>query len=107
MHPLLQTLLGKRGIETVNELDMDEKAQYDQWEKILSKEELTIEDVKQFCKSQVEVIEGKWKDLNVENTKKAELIPYHTVYKTLLSAIDSPRSARESLEQQLINLTKQ
>lgn len=106
MHGILQTLLRKRGIETVNELDKEEKNQYDEWEKILSKEELTLEDVKKFCQSQVEIIEGKWKDLNIENSKKAEWIAPHTVYRTLLTAIESPRSARESLEKELLRLTQ-
>lgn len=106
MHGILTKLLQKRGIESVNKLDKEEKQTFDNWEKILSKEELTLEDVKNFCQSQIDVIEGKWKDLNVDNLKKAELIPYHTVYKTLLTAIQSPRSARESLENQLNQLLK-
>jgi len=70
----------------------------------ISKEELTLEDVKQFCATQTDIIEGKWKDYGLENVKKAELIPYHTVYKTLLEAIDSPKSAREQLEKHLNQL---
>lgn len=114
MHGLLAKLLKKRGIKSFSELDDSpmpdnsptEKQKWDEWEKILSKEELTLEDVKQFCRSQIDVIEGKWKDLNTDQSKKAEFIPYHTVYKTLLQAIDSPRSSRESLEQQLNQLLK-
>ena len=30
--------------------------------KILSKEELTLEDIKEFCKTQCEIIEGKWRN---------------------------------------------
>jgi len=106
MKGILQKLLGKRGINTVDELSQEEKAQYEEWDKILSKEELTTADIKQFCATQCDVIEGKWKDYNTEEWKKAELIPYHTVYKSLLSAIDSPRSAREQLEKHLNQLTQ-
>ena len=49
----------------------------------------------------------KWKDLDTLNAKKAELIPYHVVYKTLLAAIESPKSAREALEIQLNQLLNQ
>jgi hypothetical protein len=42
--------------------------------------------------------------LGTENAKKAELIPFHTCYKLLLSAISSPKSAREAVEQQLNQL---
>ena len=106
MHVLLQKLLGKRGIKDIAALDEEEKVTFQGWQKILSKEELNIDDIKEFCNSQISVIEGKWQDYNLENTKKAELIPYHTVYKTLLLAISSPKVAREALEQQLINLTQ-
>ena len=107
MHGLLQKLLGQRGIETVQELDKDERLTFDNWDKILSKEELTLEDVKQFCQAQIDTIQGKWQDLNITQANKAELIPYQTIYTLLLRVIQSPRSAREQLEQQLINLTKQ
>uniref|UniRef100_A0A6H1ZYD7 Uncharacterized protein n=1 Tax=viral metagenome TaxID=1070528 RepID=A0A6H1ZYD7_9ZZZZ len=104
MHSLLQRLFKKRGIESVDQLDDDEKVNFNAWNAILSKEELTIKDIEKFCQSQVDLIENKWKDYNVLNNKKAECIPYHTVYKTLLMAINSPRSAREQCERQLLDL---
>lgn len=104
MKGILQKLLQKRGIESVDKLSVEEKQTFDSWEKILSKEELTLEDVKQFCKSQIEVIKGKWSNLDTESVKKQDLIPYFVVYSTLLQAIDAPKLARESLEQSLTQL---
>ena len=101
MHSILYKLLGRRGIETIDELDTSEKNTFTGWEKILSKEELTVADIKSFCGSQVDIIEAKWKDYGLDDAKKASLIPYHTVYKTLLAAIDSPKAAKEQLEMQL------
>lgn len=106
--------MGKKGIKDFNELDSTpmpdgsptERQTFESYNAILSKEELTIDDVKHFCQSQIDVIENKWKDMTIETAKKAELICYHTVYKALLAAISSPRSARESLEKYLIELTK-
>ena len=106
MHSLLLKLFAKKGIKDLKELDEEEKATFDNWNKILSKDELTLEDVKIFCQSQTDVIENKWKDLNLENSKKAEMIPYHTVYKTILQAISSTKVVREQLEKQLLELTK-
>ena len=103
---LLSKLLEKRGIKSANDLDQDEKKDFDNWQAILSKEELTISDLKEFCDSQLGIIEGKWQDYDIKNTKKAELIPYHTVYKTLLAVIKSPQVAREQLEKQLTELLK-
>ena len=106
MHKLLYNLLNKRGIKTIDELEPEEKRDFENWRAILSKEELNLEDVKQFCSTQCEIIKQKWSDYNLPNEKKAELIPYFTVYNTLLAAIDSPKVGREALERQLIELTK-
>ena len=106
MHKLLQKLLNKRGIENFEDLSKEEKITFKEWDGVLSKEELTIEDVKTFCQTQCEIIEGKWKDYSFGKEEKAELIPYHTTYKTLLTAINSPKLTREALERQLTELTK-
>jgi hypothetical protein len=104
MHPSLTKLLQKAGIGTVEELEPEEKVWFEARQKILSKEELTIEDIKTFLLGQISVIETKWRDLKVENSKKAELIPYHTVYKLLLAVMDGPKAAREGLEAELNQL---
>lgn len=104
MYNLLSKLFAKRGIKDVKELSEEERKNFDEWQKILSKEELTIEDIKNFCQSQIEIIEGKWRDLTIEHYKKSEWIPYHTIYKTLLMAMESPRLARENLEKVLNDL---
>lgn len=103
MKDILYRLLNKRGLK-VDELDKEEKAQFENWNAILSKEELTLEDVKQFCQTQCEIIKGKWSNYDLENAKKAELIPYFTVYSTLLQVIQSPKVARENLEKHLLQL---
>jgi len=104
MKGILQKLLNKRGIESLDQLSDEEQGTYKQWNQILSKDELTIGDIREFCQSQCNIIEGKWKDYDLPNEKKAELIPYHTVYKTLLAVTDSPKVAREQLEEHLNNL---
>jgi len=104
MHNLISDLFKKRGIKDVTELSEEEKNDFKNWQAILSKEELTIEDIKKFCQTQCDVIKGKWQDYNTRSEEKAELIPYFTVYNTLLAAIDSPKVAREALEKQLVEL---
>ena len=103
---ILTKLLEKRKIKDVNELDTEEKQQFDKWQKILSKEELTIDDVKKFCEMQCELIENKWKDYEISQAKKAEWITAHTIYKTLLQIIESPKVGKEQLEQYLNELLK-
>ena len=103
MHNILTRILNKRGV-TVETLDKEEKAQFDTWQEILSKDQLTTEDIKNFCQTQVDIIKSKWQDLNTENVKKAELIPYFTVYNLLLNVLDSPKEARNALEKNLQQL---
>ena len=101
---ILEKLLKHRGIEKEEDLDVEEKADFERWRKILSKQELTIEDIGNFCKTQISIIENRWKDLSLENTKKAELIPYHTVYKIIEQTLTAPQQEREQLEATLNQL---
>src|SRR3990167_2136567 len=104
MKDILSRILQKRGLSSVDELDKDEKQTFQEWQAVLTKDELSTQDIRNFCQSQISVVEGKWADLNTSNEKKAEMIPYHTVYKLLLSAIDSPKASLEALEKNLIQL---
>lgn len=103
---ILSKLLSKRGIKDFNELDKEEKQQFETWQKVLSKDELTTDDIKKFCETQCELIETKWRDLDTPQYKKIEWIAYHTVYKTLSIAINSPKAGKEQLEEYLNNLIK-
>ena len=103
---ILTKLLEKRKIKDVNELDKEERQQFDEWQKILSKDELTIDDVKKFCETQCEIIENKWKDYEIPQAKKAEWITAHVIYRTLSQIINSPKVGRDQLEQYLNELIK-
>ena len=104
MHQLLEKLLKKSGINSVNELSKEEKEDFERSRLILSKGELTVKEIKEFCQMQCDIIKIKWQDYSLENKKKAELIPYFTVYNSLLTAIDSPKNVREMEEKRLIAL---
>lgn len=100
--PILQDLFKKRGIESAEKLSLEERATFENYQRILSKRELSIADLREFCAFQINSIETKWRDFSTTAEKKAELIPYHTVYKTLLQAIDAPEAERVALEQVLL-----
>jgi len=114
MHPLLSKLLHRRDIKDVTELSNaplpdgspSERQMFENYREILSKDELTIQDVRNFCAVQIEVIETKWKDLNLRQEQKAEWLPYFTVYRSLLLALDSPKMVRQNLEKYLTDLIK-
>jgi hypothetical protein len=98
---LLSTLLTKRGIDTIEELAPEEKATFERWSVVLTGETVTIDSIKEFCKSQIrkveETIDGK-----------SPLTPLQTaclyVYIQLLKAIEAPEQERAALERHLTDL---
>ena len=105
IHNLLTRILNKRKV-TLEQLDPEERKTFEQWQEVLQKDELNVDDIKNFCKSHIQTIEGKWANYELDGTKKAELIPYHTIWNLLLKAIDGPKSQKRSLEQNLEQLLK-
>lgn len=95
---LLTRLFQKYGIKSVADLSKEEQATFESYERVLSKQELSVQDIKEFLKSQIAQIEAKWSELGLVAYQKAELLPLHTAYKTLLNAIDAPLLEREQLE---------
>ena len=114
MHDLLNKWLHKRGFKSPDELSNEpmpdgsptELDVFNEYKAGLAKKDLTLDDLKQYCLAQVSVIESKWADYAVDEARKAQLIPYHTVYKTLVSVIDGPVATRTAMEKQLEQLTK-
>lgn len=104
MHLLLDKILKKRGVDDTAKLSEEEKETFDRWQKILSEGEVTLETVKNFCETQLGVIEGKFKELDRDKDKTERLVLLHSVYKSLLSIISSPRVERENLEKYLNSL---
>lgn len=104
MHQLLQKLLAKRGVESVNDLQGEEKEVYQRWRSILSGEKVTVEKIEEFCKSQIGVIEARFRKFDTPWETTDRLVVAHTVYKTLLEMIAAPEKERANLEE---FLTKQ
>lgn len=101
---LISKLFASRGIKSVDELSIEEKETFAQYERVLSKEELTLEDVKNFLRSNISIIEARWRDNSMTAQAKGELIPYHTCYKALLTAIEAPMLERSQLENYLLGM---
>lgn len=96
MHHLIENLFKKRGIESVDELQADEKAVFDRYAKVLSNETVTIEQMTEFIKVQKGLVEQKFGlDNKPEKAKNLELL--FTVYSKLLNMIEGPKAERESL----------
>lgn len=106
MHNLLQRLLKKRGLDSITQLDEFEKQDFERWQGILSEGEITVQKIQEFCKKQIKIIEGQWRDLDNTKEKNDKLITQHIIYKTLLELIESQGIQKENLEKYLEELTK-
>ena len=103
---ILSKFLNKSGVDNEDQLTKEERTVYDNYKRVLdAPEKLTIEVLKEFCEQQVSLIENKWRATDGEE-KKAGLIPYHTVYKVIIQAIDAPMQERSNLEAYLNQITK-
>lgn len=101
---ILSELFKKRGIKDYTELSSEEKVQYEEWKTVLSKENLTISDVKDFCLDQLSLIEVQFKDLDRDFSKTDRLVLLHSVYTAIMTLLDSPKIERENLEKYLTGL---
>jgi len=97
---LLAKLLEKRGIRSEEDLTAEEKKDFDRYKLTLSKE-VTVENIKEFCKSQIKIIEGKCDGIiPLTILQQASL----HVYSNILKVIEAPEAERESLERHLLQI---
>lgn len=104
MHTLLEQLLKKRGIKSVEQLTPEEGEQFDKWQKILSEGELTVDKIKEFCQVKMNIIKTQLKDTDNTPEKNERLVIYFNIYDTLITLLNSPQAERESLEKYLNQL---
>jgi hypothetical protein len=104
MHILLEKLFKKRGIEKVEDLSSEEKAQFDSWHRVLTNEPVTIPKLKEFLASQKSLIEAEFGEISNSSQKNDRLVLQHAIYSKLLRVIDADKLERESLEKYLTNL---
>jgi hypothetical protein len=104
MTNILSQLLQKRGINDVNELSKEERVEFDNWNAILSKDEVSIEKIAEFCQSQIAIVERSFDDLERSPQKTDRLVLQHTIYSKFLNLISGPKHEREALEKYLQGL---
>lgn len=104
MNNLISKILALRGIKTKDELTAEERADFDRWEHILSKGDMSVDVIKQFCQNQVSIIDKSLRDLDNSPAKNERLILQRLVYSTIINSIEAPQLERESLEKYLQSL---
>lgn len=101
----LSKLLEVAGVKKVEELSPEEQDTYERYRKVLSGENLTLDNVKEFCQSQIRLIEEKFA-LNPRTDDDIYLKACLHVYLNIVKAIDAPQMERELLEKHLEQLIK-
>lgn len=98
---LLSKLLDKRGIDTIEDLEPEEKQVFERWSVVLTGESVSIENLKDFCRAQIRRIEEKADGVTPLNNLQQACIH---VYIQLLKAIEAPEQERVALEQHLTQI---
>lgn len=106
MHQLLAKLLSKRNLKK-EDLSAEEKGQFQQWQVVLTGEQVTVEKLAEFCHGQLEQIKSQMADLNNSDSKNTRLVLLLSVYTALLGAINAPAKERANLESYLNSLLKE
>jgi hypothetical protein len=104
---IIQSILQKKGVSKLTELTPDEKVEYDRWQSIVDGNEVTIEKMREFCASQIRLIEGRYASGDTTDKQDTFLRASLHIYLNLLDMINSPEITRVNLEKHLTQLLKQ
>jgi len=101
MDDKLQKLLKARGISDTKDLTPEEKKTFDKWNETLSKKDLKVSDIADFCKIQLEFIEVKLENLDNTDQTNNRLILVMGIYRKIHKYIDGSKAERQSLQKHL------
>ena len=101
MHSLIERLLNKRGIKSIDDLKAKEREVYQAWMQVLTKPDTTIDDIKRVLPIETERVNAELR--KYDNTERKEL--YLKAYANLLTffttLITSPEKQRNELKAQI------
>jgi hypothetical protein len=98
---MLEEILQKLGLKSIDELKAAERQTWMQWNTILAKRDVTVEDLKKLLP--VEIERAKNELLKFENSNEKDLFhkAYITALETITKIIVTPEKERESLKAML------
>ena len=106
MNILIEKLLKKRGINDLNDLTDEEKAIYDEWEKVLSLSSLTLKDLEKFLNEQVPRLTKELIEPDISDKKNIYLKARIADFMAILAVIQKPKIAKKELENYIKSLIK-
>ena len=103
----IQSILNKKGVTKLTELTPDERVEYDRWQAIVDGNEVTVDKIKEFCESQIKIIESKYAGGDTTDKQDIFLRTSLHIYLNLLQMINSPEVNRINLEKYLTTILSQ
>ena len=98
---MLEQILQKLGLKSIDDLKPAEKATWMQWATILGKADITIEDLKKFLPIELERASVELRKHDNSAQKDAYYKAYGDILATITKVINSPTQERDSLKAML------
>jgi len=106
MHPLIMRFFKKKGIDGSDQLTPEEMRIYDQWNEILTKEAITIEELGKFVGDEIQRLTDKLTNPDISDKRDIFLKARIADYKAIQKIIQRPSTAKNELENYLRKLIK-
>lgn len=103
MQNILSKYLQKVGITNIQEATKEEQQVFERYKTILEGSEVTVEKIKEFCTSQIKIIEHRFAS-NAKPEDDIYLKACLHIYLNILQVIEAPETERENLEKHLSSL---
>lgn len=100
---MISNLLEKFGLKH-EELNVAERETLDNWLKVLSEKQLTVEGVKEYIRKMIDGVEMELVGSDIPKTKDLFLKARLRNYLLLAAFLESPDKAKKALENQLKNI---
>jgi hypothetical protein len=104
IHHKIFELLNKRGIQKVEELTPEERAEVFNWQSQLDGTEITVEKIEKFCESQIRIIEDKYASGDQTDKQDMFLRASLHIYLNIQRMIKAPETERVNIEKYLTQL---
>ncbi len=104
MHFLIQRLIEKWGYKEIIEVPIEERSQLLEYQDVLNKEKVEMEDILKFCKDQKAIVEKQFRNFDNSQQKNERLQAALAFYGSLIDFIEGPMVGREYTVRFLENL---
>ena len=96
----------KKGIDGSDQLTPEEMRIYDQWNEILTKEAITIEELGKFIENEIQRLTDKLTNPDISDKRDIFLKAKISTFKSIQKIIQRPSTGKAELEQYLRKLIK-